>query len=341
MKPKVDLKTEKLAQTIQKKLAGNPLLLIGSGGSIPYGLPSMETLASAIVSKLGKKYQSESTWKTFVSELKSSNNLETALEKATLKAEIHSAVIILIWSLFNRLNRAAITQFLKLGKAPALSKILKKFVQQTGTTNVVTTNYDKIIEYAIDSAQGTVESGFSGDCVKTFGFFQKPDAKRIVNLYKVHGSIDWFKHKSNHKILATEFYDPGVLSESYEPMIVTPGNDKYRETHNDPFRTVIAEADKALHNSAAYLCVGYGFNDEHIQPIIIDESRNKQKPIVVVTKDITPRMHELFFHNKDCNCVIISEKKGGGTIVNYSESEKETFDEDLWCLDKFYKLWFE
>jgi len=39
MKAKQNGKLEKLTKTIQKKLDGNPVLLIGSGASIPYGLP--------------------------------------------------------------------------------------------------------------------------------------------------------------------------------------------------------------------------------------------------------------------------------------------------------------
>jgi hypothetical protein len=139
----------------------------------------------------------------------------------------------------------------------------------------------------------------------------------------------------------SSFFDASVLSSIYTPMIVTPGNEKYKETHHDPFRTVMARADQALRASMSYLCIGYGFNDEHIQPIIIDENRNRNRAIVIVTKEVTPKMHELFLTDNACNCLIVSENTTGGTIVHYSKTETEIFAENYWQLDSFYKLWLE
>lgn len=43
----INEKLEKLTTFIQSYLNNNPALLIGSGASIPYAIPSMEDLASA------------------------------------------------------------------------------------------------------------------------------------------------------------------------------------------------------------------------------------------------------------------------------------------------------
>jgi hypothetical protein len=341
MKPKIDEKLEKLTTTIQQKLIGNPALLIGSGGSIPYGLPSMGALASEITNKLETKYQDEETWKAFTAELSRSKNLESALEKVTIREDIQNSIISTVWSLIDKKDREAINGFLSKGSSPALTSILKKFVQCAGATNIVTTNYDRLIEYAIDCSQGIAKTGFSGNCIKDFDSFSINTVRRTVNLYKVHGSIDWFKHKTNLSLMATSFLNLDNLSDVYMPMIVTPGNGKYKETHNNPFRTVIAEADKALRGAGSYLCIGYGFNDEHIQPIIIDENKNKNKPIVIVTKEVTSKMKELFLQNTACNCLIVSENAVGGSLVYYSDIETENFVEDFWCVDSFYKLWLE
>lgn len=339
---KTDDKLEKLTTSIQKKLDGNPALLIGSGGSIPYGLPSMQALSTEIVKKLEGIYKDEDCWKEFVAELKRTNNLELALENIVLKDEIHNSIIKTVWSFINKKDREAFLEFIKNGTYPALTMILKKFVQRAGPTNIITTNYDRLIEYSIDFAQGKIETGFFGNYIKNFdGIHTTTTAKRTVNLFKVHGSVDWFKHKSNQNLIASYLIETTDLLDKYLPMIVTPGNGKYKETHNDPFRTVIAEADKALRNSTSYLCIGYGFNDEHIQPIIIDENRNKNKPLVIVTKEVTRKIRELFLINDNGNCLVVSENSGGGTIVNYNKSESEIFSEKYWCLDCFYKLWLE
>jgi len=336
-----DEKLEKLTKTVQKLLEGNPAILVGSGGSVPYGLPSMGDLASEIKSKLSNKYDSDVKWREFISQLETTNNLEIALETTTLDDDIHKDIIWTVWSLINEQDIASKNKFLLEQTSPVFLKILSKFIQLSGITNIVTTNYDRIIEYAACFANCKYQTGFSDGDIRIFQQFRSNNSKRMVNIFKVHGSIDWFKHNDTGILYSLPFFDIETLKNKYSPLIVTPGNSKYKETHLDPFRTVITKADDALRSSCAYLCIGYGFNDEHIQPIILDENRNKNKPIVIVTKEITPKIHELFIDRKVDNCLIISEEVKGGSKVMCSNSWKESYEENFWQLEEFYKLWFE
>lgn len=333
-------KNEKLAMTIQKYLSSDTAILVGSGCSVPYGLPSMSDLSVEIVKQLDHEYSSETSWNDFVDQLRTTNNLEIALESVSMKESIHDAIIRVVWSCINQKDNDAFLDFVKSGRYPDLTKIISKCVQSTTRTNIITTNYDRLIEYSIDAAEGKCFSGFKGNYIKKFLNFDSNTTKRVINLYKVHGSVDWFKHKTNQAMIATNFYNANDYSEFYKPMIVTPGKMKYRETHNDPFRTVISEADKAIRSSGSFLCIGYGFNDEHIQPIILDENRNKKKPIVIVTKGITPKMIELFHNGNESPCLIISERhSNSGTCVYYNRDDFDEFDEIFWQLDEFSQLW--
>jgi hypothetical protein len=339
--PKADPKLEKLACTIQKYLDGNPVLLIGSGGSIPYGLPSMTDLSENLIKQLNSEFASDDAWKIFLQELENTNNFEIALDKANFNEELHQKVITNIWNLINSKDRQVIAELIRANNPPPLALILRKFAEISGPTQIITTNYDRLIEYAIDSAQGICDTGFKGECIKSFNQFHESTSKRLVNLYKVHGSINWFKHKLNNTLIATDFIFDETLSDLYFPMIVTPGNIKYKETHNDPFRTVMAEADKALRRSPSYLCIGYGFNDEHIQPVIIDENRTRNKPVVIITRSITQKIQELFIDYDNSKYLIISDNSGNGSRVYYSALDYENFDVDFWKLQEFYNIWFE
>jgi hypothetical protein len=156
----------------------------------------------------------------------------------------------------------------------------------------------------------------------------------------VHGSIDWFKNNEYGSTISVDLKDSSLIGHKFSPMIVTPGNRKYKETHNDPFRTVIAEADRAIRESSSYLCIGYGFNDEHIQPIIIDENRSKKKPVVIVTKGITRKMIDLFHANIDYPCLIITEnEQNGGASVYFNKDDCKIYDQPFWKLNEFIKLW--
>lgn len=344
MAEKRDDNLERLTSTIQKMLDGNPAILVGSGGSIPHGLPSMNELADEIKRNLQNKYQNNDDWNAFISELEKTSNLEKSLDNIQLNDDIHHDLIWAVWSIVNQKDITAKNSFLSQSSKPPIADILNKFIQQAGITNIITTNYDRIIEYAIDFADGKCCTGFSDGYIRKFrkfNHFPFTTAKRTVNLYKVHGSIDWFKHRKNQTLNSLPFFEKKMLGDTFFPQIITPGNSKYKETHLDPFRTVISKADDVLRNSCAYLCIGYGFNDEHIQPIIIDENRNKKKPIVIVVKEITPKIKNLFLSGTSENCLLISEASKGSSLVNFPGNEAINFHENYWQVGDFYRLWFE
>ncbi len=333
-------KVEKLTKTLQKFLDGNPAILIGSGCSVPYGLPTMGILAEELRAKLSTKHGAQKSWIAFINELNESDNLEKALEKINLEDEIQRDIIWTVWQTIYERDVAAKVRFLRDNQQPAITKLLNKFIQRSTSTNIITTNYDRLVEYGASFSDAKCCTGFNEGYIRKFKQFEPLTAKRTVNVYKVHGSIDWFKHKETNSLYSLPFFDTS-LEESFLPQIVTPGNRKYQQTHYDPFRTVMAKADEALRSSSAYLCVGYGFNDEHIQPIIIDENRSKKKPIVVVTKDVTPRTKELFCKGTIDNCLIISHNSIGGSTVCFLANQNEYYESDYWKLDEFYNLWFE
>ena len=74
--------------------------------------------------------------------------------------------------------------------------------------NIVTTNYDRLAEYACDQGRIHHYTGF------THGFFRQLAAPteitsaRRANIWKVHGSLDWFQ--SLWKILS-----PSQISKEY------------------------------------------------------------------------------------------------------------------------------
>ena len=170
-------------------------------------------------------------------------------------------------------------------------KLLEKVIAPTpNKAIVVTTNYDRLPEYAADFINATTVTGFEGTLIRKFEL-PNPVVKtrrirareRVVDIWKVHGSLDWFVNESNQVIsfpLVKEI--PG----GFRPLIVPPGKDKYSSTHEEPYRTIISEADNAFVEAGAYLCVGYGFNDEHIQPKLLAQIK-KGKPIVVLARTMT------------------------------------------------------
>lgn len=150
-----------------------------------------------------------------------------------------------------------------------MAELIRKVLAPTpNKAAIVTTNYDRLTEYAADGVGATTVTGFEGSLIKKLELPSIPlktkrtrARERIVDIWKVHGSLDWFVAPDG-TIVA--FPLTQTIPNDFQPLIVPPGKEKYSSTHDEPYRTIIAEADKAFVQAGAYLCVGYGFNDEHI-----------------------------------------------------------------------------
>ena len=120
-------------------------------------------------------------------------------------------------------------------------------------------------------------------------------------------------------------------------MIVPPGKEKYSSTHNEPYRTIIAEADTAFVQAGAYLCVGYGFNDEHIQPKLLAQI-SKGKPIVILARTMTPACKKHII-DAGINKYLIFEFSDSTHTKVYGNGWEETYEGQYWLLDNFMNIW--
>lgn len=325
-----------LAQTY---LQNCPLIVLGSGASMAYGLPSMGMLATEIC-----KYHSsidDEGFDNFCNLLDTGCDLESALDASILQEKTQNFIREIVWKYINKCD----LEFLARGKMDvefAIAKLLEKVIQPTpNKVSVVTTNYDRIAEYAADMINATIVTGFDGSLIRKLelpsqtAFIRRIRAReRTVDIWKVHGSLDWFLSDDDQIRSYPLSADVPIY---HSPMIVPPGKDKYSKTHNEPYRTIMAQADTAFLKAGSYLCVGYGFNDEHIQPKLLNEIK-KGKAIVVLAKTMSEACRK---HLVDAGMkkYIIFESAEDGKTVAYSNGWNEVYDGELWKLDEFMKIW--
>ena len=101
----------------------------------------------------------------------------------------------------------------------------------------------------------------------------------------------------------------------------------------------MSRADKVLQEARCYLCVGYGFNDEHAQPILVRRVHHDKIPIVVVTKALTQAARHLLLENA-CQKFIIFEETKDGTKVYHPDAPTGDFlpDRSIWDFPKFLDM---
>ena len=330
----------KLAQNCSQK---NPVIVIGSGASIPFGLPSMKPVADYLVSTV--KPQSpdeEDSWLLIKTALANGDHLEQALLAHPLVPSLIHQVVRATWELIAKHDRDVFTDAIHNEFHPPLSRLFDHFLNTSNSTvDVVTTNYDRVIEYACDVAGIHYASAFQPSYITTFDSQDKRTLTyrgkpvQTVKIWKVHGSLDWFVRSDGVTIRSPLFTE---IPSALEPLIVTPGVSKYERLTDEPFRSTLQGADKALSNANGYICFGFGFRDRQIEPKMVERLARKGVPIVVATKVLTEEAAYFLRHKARANFLALEESPTG-TRARYSENwDGVELPGDYWSIEGFLKL---
>ncbi|MFG0293073.1 MAG: SIR2 family protein [Phycisphaerales bacterium JB050] len=328
---------ELLSRLAQKCVNAPPVLVIGSGLSAGCGIRGMAELASDL-EKLVKPSESDlECWKQVTSSMRSAG-LERALAEANATSE--PLVQQIARHTRDMICNDDLDIFLKLIERKQTLPLSRLFTHIFNSTNrlscVVTTNYDRLIEYSADAAGFRHHTGFRHGYIRRKCGALSHNAKlnsQLVSIAKVHGSIDWFRSPDG---IVTSIPLQLEYPHSLQPAIVTPGSSKYELAHDEPFRSAMHAADDYLSNASAFFCVGYGFNDKHIQLKLIERIRDKSCPIVIISREFTQNARK-FISNECKSDFLCIERAGNGSNI-YTAENPDGFqidNSDLWNLDSF------
>lgn len=304
----------------QGTIAAFPTIILGCGASAQYGLPGMSELGRHLVKSIEPVGDEEHRgWKQFKALLSECNDLEKAMQGAELASSMVEKIVRQTWSLISSSDFSAFKRSLCDVDYFSLSRLFRCLLDSSSSRlYVVTTNYDCLAEYAANAAELFTFCGFRyGYTGKLSGevLIHAPDRRpvQIVDISKVHGSLDWFVTANGDVVCV-----PGAreLLDGWMPLIVTPGVSKYEKTHLEPFRTVLARADRALVQAKAYITIGYGFNDIHIQPKLITGIEQNRKKILILARSLSGAVRVIL---------------GSGRVKDYLAIEQDGKSSRLYC----------
>lgn len=332
---------QNLARSSQRFLSERPVVVLGSGATVPHGLPSMASLADELLFTIDGEPEG---WKEFSRYLAKTKDLEQALHAVAVPEETLDLLVKRTWEIITYKDLAFYDQVLAgLSEFPlaALFKYLLRTVD--AKVEVVTTNYDRLVEYAANSVDAYVSTGLTPGWVQKFlptsverARKSLPGFEGQVTLLKVHGSLDWFRD-SRDEVYGIPFR--GDVPQNFVPLIVTPGVSKYRQVLKDPFRTILTVSDSVLRSASSYVCIGYGFNDEHVQPTLIRRVLRENIPLVVLTKTLSQKARISFLSDPPKNFLFLEEKNGGTQFYNPEfPNGCHLADISVWELGQFMKL---
>lgn len=327
------MEKELIFKTIQEYTSNPPLILAGTGLTIPVGIPGMGALAEYLREHLDDKYKANPAWISVSEKINSGIDLETALSKDTLSVDLLHDVKRCTWELVNAEDIKYFRHKHLLCPTAPFAKTLNKFLSATGHhLNIITTNYDRYIEYCCDQCGIEVDTGYKGIYVKSIamGFAKK---RNCVTLLKVHGSLDSFKDNISDESVSIPLQES--IPNGFTPEIITPGIGKYQDILTNASRELLYHADTVINKASNFMCFGYGFNDSQIQERIIKKIK-QGCPITVITKGLTDQALGLIINNSEKHAIVLDGGEGKTRfIINKTDV---TIEGTYWTIDGFNKI---
>lgn len=141
---------------------------------------------------------------------------------------------------------------------------------------IFTTNYDLLMEQALEDRRVPYFDGFAGSRNPFFDVRAMEEdtlPPRWARLWKLHGSINWYQ-------IPTRGVFRGLDDERGVKRVIHPSHLKYEESRRMPYLAMIDRLKAFLRQpSAAIVICGYSFRDEHINEVLVQGLQGTPKAI--------------------------------------------------------------
>lgn len=331
-----------LKRHLQGCLGDGLTLVVGSGLSCAEGLPGMRDLAIHLERDVPLHHRSEdeARWREIAGFI-GTIGLEPALLRAPPGPELEAVIVDSTARLIAEAETRTIAEVFSDRRRLRLTRLVPHLMKPDAGIPIVTTNYDRLVEVAVE------EAGLGVDCMFTGGFAGRVDeegarlshcrdvrqVRRRVQLVlahravvsKPHGSLDWYARAGEPVRYAGDL--PGVPR-----LIVPPGRNKFRTGYDQPFDRQRERANRAIDEAARLLILGYGFADEHLETHLRPALRGG-KPALVLTWSMTDAVRDFVL---DCPAITAIERVDDATIrVCRGGAAEEIAAPPIWDLNEF------
>lgn len=336
---------DNLKRWLQTIFTDKLVIIVGSGLSCAEGLPSMWHLGEKLKQEMPSKISNENLkiWHEIAACLES-DGLEGALLKHPANDAIESVIIKITAKYVLNEEQKAINRCISENKKlkfsylfPHISSCTPKMVR------VITTNYDRLIEFAAEYEDWGVDSMMVGrywgrynpdlskkllvEKVVSSGKIPRLVYRNHIKIYKPHGSLDWF--------MAGNTPMTSCIGAMEEPLIITPGVGKYKKGYGQPFDVHREQGNRAIDSASAILCIGYGFNDDHLQTHLTTKIKSGIKTLIL-TRGLSDNARKVVCESSNCKALIFNKNPRGTIVVSNSE---DAFIPDVnwWDIEYFVK----
>lgn len=336
-----------LKRKLQSCFGDKTVLIVGSGLSCAEGIPGMSDLSRFLCAKvpdLLPESDDLTAWQEIAVKLQAGQDLESVLLSCHISTTLEDIVIQLTSELMLTHELLVLRECILNQRKLKIEKLLPCLsLAQPKVIDIITTNYDRLIEYAGESL------GFGVDTMMVGKFLGKHNPKessfslcigiterhRInklaykdrINLYKPHGSLDWYSTPNGTLSSSLNFDCPR--------MIITPGTQKYLKGYESPFDAHRDQGNQKIDEASSIIFVGYGFNDTHLQTHISSKLQKGTKGIIL-TRTLSENAQNIIKKSPQLIALSYLERQGiSGTLVTTYNSSDFISETQWWDLEKF------
>lgn len=336
-----------LKKRLQEHLGDGLVLVIGSGLSSAEGVPGMGALGHHLVTQIPAILSEEDNklWEE-IHPLITSEGLEAALLKKASSPSLEAAVVQSTADFIAEAEAAIISEVFNNSKKLRLTSLIPHLLRPDAGIPIITTNYDRLAELACEEAGLGVDTMFCGHFAAKLepqeSFWSFCRSVRLVagknvrykfapkaNIFKPHGSLDWYHREGNPVRYA------GALP--LPRLIITPGLNKFRNGYESPFDKHREKANDAIDKARRFLIIGYGFNDDHLETHLTPRIKSGAAT-VILTFSLSLKAKDIAMSNKNVIAIEYCRRdgnKGANIIIEGSETFHP--DNDFWDLGGFVK----
>lgn len=339
------MELDEVKRVIQDFFQENTVTIIGSGLSLAEGIPGMAALATELMARM-PALLSDATdtvvWSQIADDLSKSIGLEQALHNTKPTPKIEEHIRKTTAEYIGKAETEVLFDIIQNNRELRFSKYLSHFNIRNNGLVVVTTNYDRLIEYACEMSGIRVDNLFVGRFFARFEpeqskfMFCKRLVKRSgntvaeycprVTVFKPHGCLSWHMIDGVPYSIPQNYYD--------DNLIITPGINKYKEGYNTPFDTHRAKANAAIDAAQRYIIIGYGFGDDHLETHLVRQLRNG-KPALILTHSLSAKAKELIRECKNITAICSMNATDSAVVTRAGETLFENLN--LWDLNEMLK----
>lgn len=339
--------TGEIKKLLQDHFRDGLACIVGSGLSAAEDIPGMGPLADHLLAEVGKSVTgpSKSIWDRIAADLTNKIDLEGALHRNAPDDALDVIIRQETAKFLTPAERQVLIDVVKGTKTLRLSKLLPYLNKPSAGIPFITTNYDRLIEAALELGGFHVDGLFIGDLT---GWFDpatssyrscrgvKQVKKSILlshatraTVLKPHGSFDWYQ--GNGKAIRSP------LDLDVPRLIVTPGVGKYRTGYEQPFDLHRERANKEIDKASRFLILGFGFNDAHLQTHLEPRLRSGV-PALILSRSLSASTTSLLPHCP--NMITICHDPVTNGAVLHHKGTQHTIPEPIWDLEAFVTYTF-